>query len=289
MLRDGRRSRRRGDRRSTGPQRRGQPAALLDRPRRAVPADARDRGGRRGAGRRSTTRTPERRLSLADRRQPRRLARRGLRDRLARGPGEPDVRGFWIRDGEISDAGLWSAASGGGPLVCPRCAISYPLSERFCPKCEMPLVYAGTTGEGPVTETHERATQDQAAVHAGRAGQGRLRPQPGRGGADPGPAARGGHPQLPEANARIRRSRLPRRRAARHPRPRGRRRDGQRAARRARRSRARRGRLRAQGRGRASRGRSRPQPGPARRLDPAGADRRRGDRRPPLPAYLLSA
>ena len=49
-----------------------------------------------------------------------------------------------------------SAASGGGPLVCPRCAISYPLSERFCPKCEMPLVYAGMTGEGPVTETHER-------------------------------------------------------------------------------------------------------------------------------------
>ena len=52
--------------------------------------------------------------------------------------------------------GSWSAASGGGPLVCPRCALSYPLSERFCPRCEMPLVYAGTAGEGPVTETHER-------------------------------------------------------------------------------------------------------------------------------------
>ncbi len=49
-----------------------------------------------------------------------------------------------------------AGSSGGGPLVCPRCAISYPLSERFCPKCEMPLVYAGTAGEGPVTETHER-------------------------------------------------------------------------------------------------------------------------------------
>jgi Putative prokaryotic signal transducing protein len=49
----------------------------------------------------------------------------------------------------------WSVASG-GPLVCPRCALSYPLSERFCPNCEMPLVYAGTKGEGPVTETHER-------------------------------------------------------------------------------------------------------------------------------------
>ncbi len=52
--------------------------------------------------------------------------------------------------------GSWSAASGGGPLVCPRCALSYPLSERFCPRCQMPLVYAGTAGEGPVTETHER-------------------------------------------------------------------------------------------------------------------------------------
>ncbi len=50
----------------------------------------------------------------------------------------------------------WSAASGGGPLACPRCALSYPLSERFCPNCQMPLVYAGTKGEGPVTETHER-------------------------------------------------------------------------------------------------------------------------------------
>ena len=61
--------------------------------------------------------------------------------------------------------GSWSAArwlmrnqasSGGGPLVCPRCALSYPLSERFCTQCQMPLVYAGSTGEGPVTETHER-------------------------------------------------------------------------------------------------------------------------------------
>ncbi len=52
--------------------------------------------------------------------------------------------------------GSWSAASSGGPLVCPRCALSYPLSERFCTQCQMPLVYAGSTGEGPVTETHER-------------------------------------------------------------------------------------------------------------------------------------
>ena len=45
---------------------------------------------------------------------------------------------------------------GSGPLVCPRCAIHYPLDERFCAQCGMPLVYTGRTGEEPMTETHER-------------------------------------------------------------------------------------------------------------------------------------
>jgi Putative prokaryotic signal transducing protein len=43
------------------------------------------------------------------------------------------------------------------PLSCPRCAETFPLSERFCPNCGMPLVYAGSGGEQPITETHERA------------------------------------------------------------------------------------------------------------------------------------
>ena len=47
--------------------------------------------------------------------------------------------------------------SSNGPLSCPRCAITYPLSERFCANCGMPLVYAGRGGEQPITETHERA------------------------------------------------------------------------------------------------------------------------------------
>jgi hypothetical protein len=47
--------------------------------------------------------------------------------------------------------------SSSGPLTCPRCAISYPLSERFCAQCGMPLVYAGRGGEEPITERHERA------------------------------------------------------------------------------------------------------------------------------------
>jgi pimeloyl-ACP methyl ester carboxylesterase len=44
-----------------------------------------------------------------------------------------------------------------GPLTCPRCAISHPLSERFCRNCGMPLVYAGTREEEPITGAHERA------------------------------------------------------------------------------------------------------------------------------------
>jgi hypothetical protein len=43
------------------------------------------------------------------------------------------------------------------PLVCPSCAITHPLEERFCRSCGMPLVYAGKTGvEEPITERHER-------------------------------------------------------------------------------------------------------------------------------------
>jgi hypothetical protein len=45
------------------------------------------------------------------------------------------------------------------PLVCPSCATTYPLEERFCKRCGMPLVYAGAkiSGLEPVTAAHERA------------------------------------------------------------------------------------------------------------------------------------
>jgi hypothetical protein len=44
------------------------------------------------------------------------------------------------------------------PLVCPSCATPHPLEERFCRRCGMPLVYAGTRGiDEPVTAAHERA------------------------------------------------------------------------------------------------------------------------------------
>jgi hypothetical protein len=44
------------------------------------------------------------------------------------------------------------------PLACPKCAARYPLEERFCSNCGMPLTYAGRVGvEQPVTEQQERA------------------------------------------------------------------------------------------------------------------------------------
>jgi hypothetical protein len=43
------------------------------------------------------------------------------------------------------------------PLACPTCARKYPLSERFCADCEMPLVYVGRGEEEPITAAHERA------------------------------------------------------------------------------------------------------------------------------------
>jgi Putative prokaryotic signal transducing protein len=44
-----------------------------------------------------------------------------------------------------------------GPLACPRCATKYPLEERFCGECGMPLVYAGRGEQKPITDAHERA------------------------------------------------------------------------------------------------------------------------------------
>ena len=43
------------------------------------------------------------------------------------------------------------------PLACPTCGRKYPLSERFCSDCEMPLAYVGRGEEEPITEARERA------------------------------------------------------------------------------------------------------------------------------------
>jgi hypothetical protein len=55
------------------------------------------------------------------------------------------------------------------PLSCPRCAETFPLSERFCSNCGMPLVYAGRGGEAPITETHQRARKVRPQYARGEA------------------------------------------------------------------------------------------------------------------------
>jgi hypothetical protein len=44
------------------------------------------------------------------------------------------------------------------PLVCPSCARTHGLDERFCADCGMPLVYSpGAADELPITDRHVRA------------------------------------------------------------------------------------------------------------------------------------
>src|SRR4051794_18850417 len=44
------------------------------------------------------------------------------------------------------------------PLACPNCAVRYPLDERFCARCRMPLVYVGADAvEEPVSDAQQRA------------------------------------------------------------------------------------------------------------------------------------
>ncbi len=50
-----------------------------------------------------------------------------------------------------------AAGSEDGPLACPHCAIRFSLDERFCTRCQMPLVYIGKGELEPITDAHERA------------------------------------------------------------------------------------------------------------------------------------
>ena len=54
------------------------------------------------------------------------------------------------------------------PLACPTCARKFPLSERFCPDCEMPLVYVGRSEDEPVTGAHEKARKVRPEYLGGR-------------------------------------------------------------------------------------------------------------------------
>ena len=54
------------------------------------------------------------------------------------------------------------------PLACPRCTRKYPLDERFCSECGMPLVYVGRDEEQPITASHERARKVKPQYTGGR-------------------------------------------------------------------------------------------------------------------------
>jgi hypothetical protein len=67
------------------------------------------------------------------------------------------------------------------PLACPRCAIRYPLDERFCAKCGMPLTYAGEVdAELPASEKQTRARKIKPQYARGelrRVATGRQQPE----------------------------------------------------------------------------------------------------------------
>jgi hypothetical protein len=51
-----------------------------------------------------------------------------------------------------------SRANSAEPLACPSCARRYPLDERFCASCGMPLVHVGSEPiEAPLSDAHGRA------------------------------------------------------------------------------------------------------------------------------------
>ena len=43
-------------------------------------------------------------------------------------------------------------------LVCPTCGTTYPVDERFCPDCNIPLTYEEAAAEHePISDRHEKA------------------------------------------------------------------------------------------------------------------------------------
>ena len=51
--------------------------------------------------------------------------------------------------------------------ACPRCALTHAGGERFCRECGMPLVYAGTREQQPITDAHEKARKIAPRTRAG--------------------------------------------------------------------------------------------------------------------------
>jgi hypothetical protein len=67
------------------------------------------------------------------------------------------------------------------PLACPRCAIRYPVDERFCKQCGMPLTYAGEVDvEHATSEKQARARKIKPQYARGdlrRVATGRQQPE----------------------------------------------------------------------------------------------------------------
>jgi hypothetical protein len=56
------------------------------------------------------------------------------------------------------------------PLVCPSCATTHPLDERFCPDCGMPLVYSAAvdgSAEPVLTDLQQRARKIKPQLSEG--------------------------------------------------------------------------------------------------------------------------
>jgi hypothetical protein len=66
-------------------------------------------------------------------------------------------------------------------LACPRCAIRYPLDERFCAECGMPLTYAGrVNAETEPSDRQARARKIKPSYSRGelrRVAVGRQQPE----------------------------------------------------------------------------------------------------------------
>jgi hypothetical protein len=56
------------------------------------------------------------------------------------------------------------------PLACPTCGTTYPLEERFCPVCNLPLTYTESEGgaSAPVSDRHQRARKIKPQLAEGR-------------------------------------------------------------------------------------------------------------------------
>jgi uncharacterized protein YbaR (Trm112 family) len=53
------------------------------------------------------------------------------------------------------------------PLACPNCGATYPVAERFCPDCKLPLSYGAAESE-PVSERHERLRKVKPQLGEGK-------------------------------------------------------------------------------------------------------------------------